>query len=217
MKHLGLILIVFIFTACGPEKVATPNTPNTPSINPAELSGKVGNYTGGTGTIEVDSGNGYNLTTGAINADGTFKIVLPDPSSDQFPLLTDKAMYNCKTMTFTSTSARGASMLDMRVINEKGKFVGWLMQGSSLKAVEDYYSGKAVGQAIARMYSTEDVKVTGERCYDNPETSSVTFDISLKKGWNLMTVDLEQDKTFRFFNTTSFKGIDWYFATQRNF
>jgi hypothetical protein len=212
MKYLfAFVLVCLALTGC-----SSNTTISTPNVNPAELSGKAENYSGGAGTLEVGSGSGVLLATGPISADGTFKLMLKDPTNTELPLLSDSSMYNCDSMTFSSATAQGASMIDILVLDSKGNFKGWLMQGSSLKTLQNWYAGGAslVGQGITRLYATQDVKVTGKTCNADPD--GVNFDFNLKKGWNLITADAK-DKNAEYFNTTSLEGINWYFVQEMNF
>jgi hypothetical protein len=119
-------------------------------------------------------------------------------------------------MTFSSPTAQGASMIDIRVLDSKGNFKGWLMQGSSLKTLQNWYAGGAslVGQGITRLYATQDVKVTGKTCNADPD--GVNLDFNLKKGWNLITADAK-DKNAEYFNTISLENINWYIVQEMNF
>lgn len=211
MKYIGLLFII-VLAACGPGNTTASNTP---AANPAELSGKVENYSGGAGKLDVESGNGFFLGTGTIGADGTFKITLQDPGTNQVPFMTDKTMYNCADMTFSSNSARGISAFEIRVEDLQGKFRGYLMQGTSLGAMQNAFSQSPVdGQLIGRMYSTEDVKVTGTGCKVDPDGAN--FELNLKKGWNFVTAELK-NKNLGFFNTTSLENTNWYFVQEMTF
>jgi hypothetical protein len=213
MKPLVVLLVIVItLAACNGKETATPNTPTE---SPTELSGKVENYSGGAGRLDVESGNGFFLETGTINADGTFKITLKNPSINQIPYMTDKTMYNCADTTFSSSSARGISAFAIRVEDSQGRFRGYLMQGSSLAAMQNSLSSNPVdGQLVGRMYSTEDTKVTATNCEVDPD--GMNFELNLKKGWNFVTVELK-NKNLEFFNTKSLENINWYFVQEMNF
>jgi hypothetical protein len=210
MRLFLAFVLVFSLIACGPDTRTT-----TPDADAAELSGKVENYSGGVGTLEVESGNGFFLATGTINADGTFEVILEDPTDSQVPFVADKTIYNCDDMTFSSGSARGISTFDIRVLDETGRFRGSLMQGTSLRALKNMFSSNPIdGRLIGRMYSTEDVKVTGTGCEVDPD--GMDFELNLSKGWNFVTATLK-DNNVEFSNTTSLEDINWYFVQEMNF
>jgi hypothetical protein len=212
MKCLMVLFSTLIFvTSCGSGKT-------TLDVNPAELSGKAEGYTGGAGELVFDSGDGLR---GTINADGTFNLLLPSPSTDELSLSTDESEYSCDDISFSSSLVKGGGLFYIGVLQE-GEFKGVLAQGTSLAAVENALSSKPVaGQGILRIYASEDSNVKGQNCINEPQYSAdvgnVNFDINLKKGWNLLTMDLATDKTFSFFNTTSLEGINWYFVQEMNF
>lgn len=204
------VLVSLLLIAC-----SSGTTTSTLNADVTELSGKIENYSGGTGRLDVESGNGFFLETGTINTDGTFKITLKNPGSNQVPFMADKTMYDCADTTFSSSSARGISTFEIRVENSQGRFRGYLMQGTSLKALENIFSNNPVdGQLIGRMYSTEDVKVTATGC--KVDSDGMNFELNLKQGWNFVTAELK-NKNVEFFNTTSLEGINWYFVQSMNF
>ncbi|MGL4609322.1 MAG: hypothetical protein ACRCYY_06500 [Trueperaceae bacterium] len=210
MKCIALfVLASLLLVACSSE------TTSTLTADATELSGKVENYSGGTGRLDVESGNGFFLETGTISADGTFKITLKNPGSNQVPYMADKTMYNCTNTTFSSNSVRGISAFEIRVEDSQGRFRGYLMQGTSLKALENIFSSKPLdGQLVGRMYSTEDVKVTATGCEADPD--KMNFELNLKKGWNFVTAELKNNN-LEFFNTKSLEDINWYFVQSMNF
>jgi hypothetical protein len=208
-------IVCFVFASVLLVACNAGTTTSTLNADVTELSGKVENYSGGAGRLDVESGNAFFLESGTINADGTFKITLKNPDSNQVPFMTDKTMYNCADMTFSSNSARGISAFEIRVEDSQGRFRGYLMQGSSLKALQNIFSQNPVdGQLIGRMYSTEDINVTATGCEVDPD--KMNFELNLKKGWNFVTAELK-NKNLEFFNTKSLEGINWYFVQEMNF
>jgi hypothetical protein len=92
MKYLStFVLVCLILTGC-----SSNTTTSTPNVSAAELSGKAENYSGGAGTLEADSGSGVLLATGPISADGTFKLMLKDPTGAELPFL---VIAQCTTVT----------------------------------------------------------------------------------------------------------------------
>lgn len=143
-------------------------------------------WTGGAGTVKAYVGDTL-LTSGALNANGSFTINLPAPAASELQQVSDSEFtdnsadsnYSCSnnTIKISNTAAKTAA-LELKAVTSSG-------QVTLHNAIGDVNNKVTVGVFI---YADQAFTVTGtatcSNIEDNLSTTTITYNISLKQGWN---------------------------------
>lgn len=181
----AVIALSLGLVACG------TSAPGLTAPDPAGLTnqvgGTIGGWTAGSATIEAqaipdpaDQTKNVTLSSGTVNADGSFNLTLPTPEAVTPYLNTyqQTPRAGC-TGVFTQSvkTGRTFAMGSFALRKSDGSYIGYLIQnspdaGNTLKA-GDYY--------IIRIYADQAFTVTGTlNCPDK----KITLNLNLKQGWN---------------------------------
>jgi hypothetical protein len=189
-------LIVVILAACGETKTTNPEKPK---VN--VLSDQVQDYRGGEAILEAHfAASGAKVGTGNIKADGSFNLTLAESiAAETLPAVSAP----CEGVTITPQTFKGDAVLVSVVQN--GQTTGTLIQTTSLNAVAGTTS------YVSRFYVDRDVRLIGTCLSD-------TFNLTLKKGWNLALYEIRSSASqppSSKASTIETTDLPWFFAAEQ--
>ena len=192
------------------DTVDPPTIPATPN----EISGQVQDYTGPAGTLTASNGSGEPMSVGAgsIIADGSFSFELDNPVSEAAlqPLGSPEG---CSGVEISNPDAKIAGVLELLVMSGDDS-VGLLKL--SVRSGSDFRT------ETQWLYADQAVTVQGtcEYSSNTASTDKDTYNLDLKRGWNIISVDQSssydtatniQAFEFDFYNGQA-AGVEWSYT-----
>ena len=197
MKSIVAIALLATMVACAPAETRRSNDPGL-------LSGPVDGWTRGQFSIVraeiAASGAVVQTTAGSVNFDGTFEVSLPEPSQVSRLASREGIGINCPGVRVEPADARGVNLI-LGVYDRVGRRQGALVQGTNRPG------SSASGMYISRLYVDRETTVTGA-C--NQESASVTYNLRLVAGWNLVITEVT-GASRRIQTAPIPEGAGWYF------
>lgn len=203
IKRAALIL-------CAPLLLAACGKPGHVDDSARVFSGSVENYQEGPGVLTAITSLAEEAAafgSGAIDANGNFSFTLPHGEDLDPGVLQPFTSVFCEGMTISDASARGVSVSFLMVTRDDS-FVGLLFQATSEDVVNSF--NPPDGEVLAfRLYADRNVSMTGS-CRDAP----LTFDIHLRRGWNIVLFETRLEPFGRDFRTAPLPAaMRWYFTS----
>ena len=176
------------------------------------IAGQVADYSGPAGVLEAEDGYGdsISLGTGSIDSDGNFSVRLNDTVSESD--LEDLQLTECDGLNVSDpdVAVKSLPVPELFVVAE-GEVVGALVPSSVDPNMNpDSYT------TTVRIYVNRDVTIRGTCEIADVDTVEIdTFNLSLKRGWNVVSAELEVDRAnsiykANYWNGTA-SGVRWYY------
>lgn len=179
---------------------------NSPNVN--EIVGQVQNYAGPAGVLEaVLDEDDSTIGEGSIGSDGNFRVELEATVAGTSLSPVAEFGGDCEGLAISDREAM-FGIFGLSYVLANGSTVGFLAQSDVPLTEENLSSYTLAG----RMYVDRDVSVKG-----NCAGSSASFDLTMKKGWNPITVYFEEDETpYGSFSYESgiASNAKWYYVEQ---
>ncbi|GGQ99297.1 hypothetical protein [Deinococcus ruber] len=207
--YVGLASLTAVLVACPQNSTTTPPTNPVPTT-PTSISGTVQSWNGGTGAVELlaspyadKSASNPALSTGTINADGTFSVALPSAATVT-PYISDIGSQAASLLFFASGSCSGnlpssdgsarGTVLNLLDIRQNGNY------STSIAAIDlkdNSVNGNLALDGTAKVWVYVDRPTTlngGITCITKGTNFNVTEHLNanavLSQGWNVLSQTL---------------------------
>ena len=166
------------------------------------FSGQVANYAGPAGTLEALFDGDSTVGTGSIDSDGSFRFEL-EPTVAEAALEPITFFAGCDGVAISDLGAGFVTITELYVLTDDGA-AGFIALADS-PLTEDNPPSYI---AVTRVYADREVTVQGD-------CGVASLDLSLKSGWNIISVSFEEDGSpFGAYSYSSGEasGVQWYYA-----
>lgn len=185
--QLTISALCLILSGCGNNPDISTNTYNT-------MSGTITDYTNGTvDSLKCFSNNNDLIGTCAVSKDGKFSITLSTPTGNKIGKINNVIVSD--TNAIVSSPAR--------TIGYKNGLQKELLYKCNITNSSNLGISSVL---IVLCYSDRDLIIKGINNVSS--TKSIIWDVTLKKGWNEMTMELPSTQSISY-STTFPTGLNW--------